>query len=66
MKFVAEYRASRKTTFEKQLLRQSFNVNEFIWTTLLHMIVTLLVYFIYVLYHLLGTEKKPEILIFDI
>ena len=50
IKFLAKYRASRKTTFEKLLLRQSFDVNKFIQT--FHRIVTcsMLVYFIYVLY----------------
>ena len=57
IEFVAKYCPSRKTRLEKQLLRQSFNINKFIRTTF-YWIVTcsMLVYFIYVLYHLQGQK----------
>ena len=57
IEFVAKYCPSRKTRLEKQLLRQSFNINKFIQTTF-HRIVTcsMLVYFIYVLYHHQGQK----------
>ena len=57
IEFVAKYCPSRKTRLERQLLKQSFNIYKFIQTTF-HWIVTcsMLVYFIYVLYHLQGQK----------
>ena len=54
--------ASWKKTFKKYLLRQTFNVNQSIWTTL-HRIITysMLAYFIYVLSYLPGKERMFDI-----
>ena len=59
MKFEAKKLPSRRRPLKKQFSRQSFNVNQPIWTTL-HGVFTysMFVLYIYILYYLLVGEIK--------